>query len=95
MEELRPEAHALFSKTIVNFRSKYLGVTVNWWPDIQAIRVWSVNATFLPGIDKTNWDESIHCHRLSATFDINAALCVINDYSLSNDQRQAPASTQL
>jgi hypothetical protein len=84
MEELRPEAHALFSKTIVNFRSKYLGVTVNWWPDIQSIRVWAVNPTFFPGIDKTNWEESTHCHRLNDTFDISAALRVINDYSLPN-----------
>ena len=83
-EKLRPEAHALFGKTIVNFRSEHLGVIVNWWPDINAIRVLAINPTFLPGIDKINWDESIHCHRLRPPFDISAALRVVNDYSLPN-----------
>lgn len=84
IEDLRPEAHARHGKIVVKFYADDLGVTVCWWPRDNSIRVWAVNPTFLPGIDKINWDESTHCHRLSAAFDISAALRVVNDYSLPN-----------
>ena len=86
MEELRPEAHARHGKNVVKFYADDLGVTVFWWPRDNSIRVWAVNPIFIPGMDKTNWDESTHCHRLNDTFDISAALRVINDYSLPNAQ---------
>lgn len=89
-EPLCLESHAKFGKSVVQFQAGDLGVTVHWWPDINSIRVWAVTPVFLPGIDKINWDESTHAHRLSESYDIHAALRVINDYALPNTAKTTP-----